>query len=205
MVIAELRPLIERATRAFEAFDYAQALGIIEDFFWATFCDNYLELAKPRTYDEDLTEGRLSACATLRLIHRAIVRLLAPFVPYIAEEVWHWAYAQDPGMHDSVHRSPWPSPGEFSAIPAPRHPRAYAVTVTVLEAVRRAKADVSLSMAAPVPCVILTGARENLDAINSVLDDIQRMLKIDAVECKEGPSGETLLQVETETGTDASN
>jgi valyl-tRNA synthetase len=202
MVIAELRPLIERATRAFDAFDYAQALSLIEDFFWATFCDNYLELAKSRTYDEELTEGRLSACATLRLIHRAIVRLFAPFVPYIAEEVWHWAYAQDPGMHDSVHRSPWPTLEEFSAIPAPVQPRAYAVTITVLEAVRRAKADASQSMAAPVPSVILTGARENLDAIASVLDDIQRMLKIEAVECKEGPSGDAPLNIETIIQTD---
>jgi len=42
-VIAELRSLIERATGAFERFDYAQALSMIEEFFWNTFCDNYLE------------------------------------------------------------------------------------------------------------------------------------------------------------------
>jgi hypothetical protein len=53
-----------------------------------------------------------------------------------------------------------------------------------------------------VPSVILTGARENLDAIASVLDDIQRMLKIEAVECKEGPSGDAPLNIETIIQTD---
>ena len=112
-VIAELRPVIEKATKAFQQFDYAQALSLVEDYFWRVFCDNYLELAKQRTYDEGLTPGRLSACTTLRLVHRAIIRLLAPFTPYIAEEVWNWAYAEDAGMANTVHRSPWPTLAEF--------------------------------------------------------------------------------------------
>ena len=148
-VIAELRPLIERATKAFEEFDYAQALSLTEDFFWRTFCDNYLELAKPRTYDEELTEGRLSAAATLRLLHRALVRMLAPFIPYITEEVWSWVYAQDTGMRSSVHRSPWPTLAEFDAIPAPQFPETYAAAIAVVDIVRRAKADNNLSMARP--------------------------------------------------------
>ena len=82
-MIAELRPLVERATAAFEQFDYAQALSLIEDFFWRTFCDNYLELVKPRTYEEGLTEGRLSAAACLRLVHRALLRMFAPFLPFL--------------------------------------------------------------------------------------------------------------------------
>ena len=43
--------------------------------------------------------------------------MLAPYLPYLAEEVWHWCYASDSGMHDSVHRSPWPSLDEFAAAP----------------------------------------------------------------------------------------
>jgi valyl-tRNA synthetase len=185
-LVAELRPLLERVLKAFGDFDYATAFQLTEDFFYQTFCDNYLELAKTRTYDEELTEGRLSACATLRLTHRALLRLLAPFLPYITEEVWHWAYHNDPGMNASIHRSPWPLADEFAAIPAPAQPDTWAATLTVLDAVRKAKADANLSMAAPVPGVRVSAPAPALAALQNVAPDIQGMLKIETLELHEG-------------------
>jgi valyl-tRNA synthetase len=186
--VAELRPLIERATAALDEFDYAQALMLIEEFFWGTFCDNYLEIAKPRSYDEGITEGRLSAASTLRLLHRAMVRMLAPYLPYLAEEVWHWCYSNDADMHDSVHRSPWPAIEELAAIPAPKNPLTYSATAAVLDAVRKAKAAVNLSMKAPVKKVAVTGKPDALEAVKAAIDDVKRMLQIDEVEFLEGTS-----------------
>ena len=197
-VVAELRPLIERATKAFNAFDYAQALSLTEDFFWRVFCDNYLELAKPRTYLEELTPERLSACATLRLVHRILVRLLAPFVPYISEEVWHWAYADDADMKASVHHAPWPTLAELETIPAPQHDVTYLATLAVVEAVRKAKADANLSMAAPVAKVTLTAKDGVCTALQTTLDDIKAMLKIEETELVQGDSGEALVLVDTQ-------
>ncbi len=194
-VIAELRPLIERSTKAFEQFDYAQALSHIEAFFWQTFCDNYLELAKPRTYDEELTEGRLSACATLRLVHRALLRLLAPFVPYITEEVWSWEYSGDVGMHPSIHRAPWPKVDELVAIPAPLKAETYELTLALLEAIRRAKADAAVSMAAPVAEVVVTTPAATQVILEPVLDDIARMLKVEKFAWVEGAPADAPLTV----------
>ena len=177
-VIAQLRPLIRRATEAFERFDYAQALSLTEDFFWRTFCDNYLEIAKPRTYDEELTEQRLSAAATLRILHRALVRMLAPFLPYIAEEVWHWAYHKDGDMHESVHRSPWPALDELSTIPEPKHAELYDSAVAVIEAVRKAKAEANLSIKAPVARVRVKANAAQAAALAHAISDITRMLEI---------------------------
>jgi valyl-tRNA synthetase len=196
-VIAELRPVIERATKAFKNFDYAEALSVAEGFFWKTFCDNYLELAKGRTYDEDITDGRLSAAATLRLVHRALVRLLAPFIPYITEEVWHWAYSQDADMRGSVHTSPWPTSAEFDAVPAPDHAKTFDATVAVLDIVRRAKADANMSMAAPVASVTVTAKEATIKSLEPVLDDIKAMLKIETATLTEGDPGENLVTVET--------
>lgn len=195
-VIQELRPMIERATSAFEQFDYAQALSLIEDFFWRTFCDNFLELAKPRTYDEELTEGRLSAASALRLVHRALVRMLAPFLPYLAEEVWHWCYNGDEGMHESVHRSPWPSLAELESIPQPRTAQTYDATIAVIDAVRKAKAEANLSMKAPVKTVAVTGSPDVLQAIETSRDDIMRMLHIEAFEANEGAVDTGLVAVD---------
>ncbi|GMV94767.1 MAG: valine--tRNA ligase [Candidatus Hydrogenedentota bacterium] len=194
-VIQELRPMIERATAVFEQFDYAQALSLIEDFFWRTFCDNFLELAKPRTYDEELTEGRLSAASALRLAHRALVRMLAPFLPYLAEEVWHWCYSADEGMHSSVHRSPWPSLSEFESIPAPVTMETYDATIAVIDAVRKAKAESNLSMKAPVKGVAIEGSADVLRAIETTRDDVMRMLHIETFDAQEGKVELGLVEV----------
>ncbi len=185
-VIQELRPVIQRATAAFDAFDYAQALQVAEEFFWQTFCDNYLELAKARTYEEELTEGRLSACTTLRLLHRALVRLFAPFMPYLTDGVWHWCYSEDEGMAESVHKSPWPSLDELADIPRPVHEQAYPAAVAVIEAVRKAKAEANLSMKAPVPSIQVAAKADTLKALDAVFDDVRRMLQIEKVELQEG-------------------
>ncbi len=196
--VAELRPLIERATAAFERFDYAQALSLTEDFFWRTFCDNYLELAKPRTYDEDLTEGRLSAAAALRLIHRVLVRMLAPYLPFLTEEIWRWCYGDDADMHFSAHRSPWPTLAEIDDVPAPQHEGLYETALTVIEAVRKAKSDANLSVKAPVQRVLVTAPAAQLAAFEAAKDDVRRMLNIETIETAEGTPDEGLAAVETE-------
>lgn len=196
-VIAELRPLVERVTKAFDEFDYAQALQLTEEFFWRTFCDNYLELAKSRTYDETLTEGRLSAASTLRLLHRTLVRLLAPFLPFLTDEIWSWTYAADAGMAASVHRSPWPSIEEFAGIPDPKHADVWEATIAVVDAVRKAKADANKSMKAPVHHVLVTAEQPVLDALHTTLDDIIGMLHIENVEQSVGKPEAGLATVTT--------
>ncbi|MBI1317678.1 MAG: valine--tRNA ligase [Candidatus Hydrogenedens sp.] len=204
-VVAELRPLIERATKAFDQFDYAQSMSLTEDFFWRVFCDNYLELAKQRTYDEELTPGRLSACATLRLVHRALIRLFAPFVPYIAEEVWSWVYSNDAGMHSSVHRSPWPTLAEAAAVPAPQHEKLYDATIAVLEEIRKAKAEANISMAAPVERAVVTAAAPVLEAVRLAASDIALMLKVESIDYAEGKVEVGLVSVETILGAPAAD
>jgi valyl-tRNA synthetase len=185
-VIAQLRPVIERSTTAFDAFDYAQALETIEKFFWATFCDNYIELAKPRTYDQDLTAGRLSAASTLRLVHRALVRMLSPFIPYITDEVWHWTYSGDPDMHDSTHRSPWPTLEEFASIPEPSHDDTWELTEKFIEEIRKLKAQDQKSIKVQVKPVTVALSTANQESLTPAVEDLKLMLSIDDILCEEG-------------------
>lgn len=195
-VVAELRPVIEKATKAFQNFDYAQALSLVEDYFWRVYCDNYLELAKQRTYDEELTPERLSACATLRLVHRALVRMLAPFVPYITEEVWSWTYADDADMVPVIHKSPWPALDEFAAVEAPAHADSYDVAVAAADAVRKTKADANVSMAAPVQLAAFTVVEKAQPALEATLEDVRRMLKIETTTVTVGAVENALVSAE---------
>ncbi|HEX3212630.1 MAG TPA: class I tRNA ligase family protein, partial [Actinomycetota bacterium] len=133
-MLAGLAGVVDEATAAFEAYEPARALEAGEGFFW-TFCDHYLELVKGRAYGEDGPAGQASAVGALRLALDTLVRLFAPVLPFVTEEVWSW------WRDGSVHRGPWPEGGPLRAATGVERPSPLALeaATAVLAEVRRAK------------------------------------------------------------------
>ncbi|MBI4220568.1 MAG: valine--tRNA ligase [Chloroflexi bacterium] len=143
--VSDLQKVVAQATAAFDDFDYTQALEVTEKFFWESFTDNYIELVKARARSENDPEGRASAVATLRLGLGVLLRLFAPFVPTITEEVWSWAYAGE-NRGDSIHVSPWPGRREFAGVPGPQNESAFRTACDAVAAVRKAKTEAGISL-----------------------------------------------------------
>jgi len=173
-MLAGLGRLVDDATRAFDAFDYARAIERTETWFWS-FCDDYLELVKGRAYT-----GDASAAAALTTALETVLKLFAPFLPYATEEVWSW-WRGDAG---SIHRAAWPS---APAAGADGDPAVLAVAAEVLGQIRKAKTDAKRSMRAEVAGVVVRDTAERLAALRSAVGDVAEAGRaaVDAIELVE--------------------
>ena len=163
-----------QSRKEFETFEFAGALQVIEDFFWSDLCDNYLELVKVRAYSAELTPGKRSALATLKIVFSIQLRLFAPFLPFITEEVWSWLFATSDGEEQSIHTASWPTLKELSEVALPNEEDPYGAAVKVLFEVRRIKSEAKVSMKTPLRNLEITGSAKALSALRSVLGDLYR-------------------------------
>jgi valyl-tRNA synthetase len=193
-LLTRLAAVVADATAALGDYDYTRALEQAERFFWF-FCDDYLELVKVRAYGEDGSAATASAQATLAIALSAQLRLFAPFLPFVTEEVWSW---WQPG---SVHLARWPSAGDLAAAsPDAASPQAAEplldIVSAVLRSVRKAKSDAKLSMRAEVSRLTVGGDGPTLALFDLAASDIVAAGTVAAVVAQEQPTPAGELAVE---------
>lgn len=112
-ILNELYETVKIAEKSFEEYEYSKAKNKIESFFWNSFTDNYLEFIKYRLYDEDKTSASyLAARKTLFTCFGAVIKMYAPIMPFIAEEIYQFLF-KDMEKAKSIHVSSWPEAQEF--------------------------------------------------------------------------------------------
>jgi valyl-tRNA synthetase len=178
-LLSGLAPLVKEATARLEdEYDYAWVLQKTESFFW-DFCDNYLELVKSRRYG-DFGDGPAgSANSAMGTALSILQRLFAPYLPFVADEVWSW------WRQGSVHAASWPTEGEILqelGTPNAEALALYARTKEVLAAIRKRKSEQGLSAGAQLDRVLVRNT-EGLDVIlRDVLQDLTTAVRADVIE-----------------------
>ncbi|SEG37354.1 valyl-tRNA synthetase [Nonomuraea solani] len=155
-MLAALADTVRETSEAFDAYDHTRAIEAVERFFWA-FCDDYLELVKARAYESGPESA--SAHAALREALGVLLRLFAPFLPFVTEEVWSW------WREGSVHRASWPAAERGAG-----HPAVLTLASEVLRQVRKAKSEAKLSMRAEVSR--LTVRAPEIELVRQAQDDL---------------------------------
>lgn len=166
-MLAELRGVIESATRALGEFNHARALEVTETFFW-TFCDDYLELVKERAYGDDAA-ARTSAVAAMRTAIHVLLRLFAPVLPFATEEVWSW------WQEGSVHRAAWPTVDE---LPTQGRAELLALTSQTLTSIRGTKTDAKVSQKTPLLSVTIAAPAAEIDLLEGAAGDLAAVGRI---------------------------
>ncbi|ALN15634.1 valine--tRNA ligase [Acidipropionibacterium acidipropionici] len=169
-MLAGLREVVIEATRAFEEFNYTAALEAAEQFFW-TFCDDYLELVKERAYDSEGHDaaGATSARTALRLALDTMLRLFAPFLPFVTEEVWSWWQA------GSVHTTMWPLAEE---LPKAGDTELLSSVSAALVELRGVKSTHKMPMRTPILAVTITAEKTVIEQLRAVESDLRNVARI---------------------------
>ncbi len=166
-MLTALGALVQEATSSLEAYEYTRVLDRTESFFWS-FCDDYLELVKSRRYGDQGEAAAMSANVAMQAALSTMVRLFAPYLPFVTEEVSSWWKA------GSVHRAAWPTTAELAgvAVPDPEALATMTLAVEVLSEVRRQKSLAKRPMKAQIARAIVRDTDERLARLRLAQADI---------------------------------
>lgn len=182
-IYARLYQTIEKMTWYLNRYEYGLAKIAFEEFFWADFCDNYLEMIKMRTYKpesfENGKEKKLAAQWTLFDVFYQIIQLIAPYLPHISEEIY-----QDYFVHFfddiSIHLSSYPNTQWFDALEL-RDIATYTETFeyikNIVEEVRKYKTAKQISLWAEITELKIMWDKKYIGIVKQYLDDIKGVTK----------------------------
>ena len=196
-LLARLAYTIERATTELERGDYASARGEVERFFWSDLCDNYLELAKVRLYGQ---AGLPRDAARWTLYHALLstLKLLAPYLPFVTEEIYLGLFQAWDGAR-SIHLATWP---------VARHDwqdagaeEAGKTLLEIVRQVRRYKAEHGLSVSAELPTLQISAPATLRPTLEEAAIDLRSSTRARALVFMPAEHGgeEGLLQVQVVT------
>jgi valyl-tRNA synthetase len=167
-ILSRLNRLVKRVTDWLEDYQFNHALGEIHNFVWHEFCDMYVEEVKHRLYGNDPTADAARFC--LYQVILTTTKMLAPFIPHFAEEVYQTHFASD-FSHVSVHVSGWPSArGEFID---DRAEELGVLANSIISAIRQFKSNRKLALAEELAEVEVCVSNDSLrEKVRLVSDDI---------------------------------
>ncbi len=180
-ILSRFTRTAKNATSGMDQYEYSVCIRDGEHFFWKALCDNYLEIVKKRLYSDDNQDDKHSAQYALYHVLYGSLRLFAPVLVHITEELYQAVFRENEG-HESIHLAPWPEP-DYMDEKALKYGD---MTLQIIEEARRFKSEANLSMAAPLSSIEISAPPEDLIELKTFEDDLLNVTRAESISWSEG-------------------
>ncbi|HEQ78160.1 MAG TPA: valine--tRNA ligase, partial [Euryarchaeota archaeon] len=174
-VLSKCYRTVKQATDYFEEYKYSKVRKAVTEFFLKDFCDSYLEMVKYRLYSSENSDEKTSALYTLYIVLLTSLKLLAPFIPHITEEIYYTYFAlREP--QKSINIDTWPEVRQDFVNHDVERDAEIAVKLT--GEFRRFKAERRLALNHPIKRVVISCPEHLKDILTKAEKDIAGTLVI---------------------------
>ncbi|MCL2401508.1 MAG: valine--tRNA ligase [Oscillospiraceae bacterium] len=153
-ILSKLNSLIGEVCENIEKYELGIAAGKIYDFIWDSFCDWYIELAKPRLQGEDSANAQ----KVLLYVLTEVLTLLHPFMPFITEEIWQSL----PHKGESLMIQTYPEVSE--TLNFPKEAADFESVMASIRVVRARRAEMNVPPSKRASLIIVTDKRNVFEA-----------------------------------------
>jgi len=180
-ILSEARNLVAEATKNLDKYEFGLAKIAIEKFFWTKLADNYLELIKGRLYGEDKI-GKQSAQWTIVYLLDMMNHLLAPYLPFVTEEIYQAFFKGKYYKDVSIHLRSWPKIVETHNYASLQ--KAGDHVIQIIEEIRRYKAGKGLKLVDPISILDVIANAKTINALRPFETDLKNIGKIAKINWK---------------------
>jgi valyl-tRNA synthetase len=171
-ILSCLKKTIIEYDRHFSSFEYSKARKVLDSLFWGDFCDNYLEFIKPRLCSSDDNEPRQAALETLYYCLLAIVKMYAPFVPFVTEEIYQQLFAATDGAQ-SIHITSLPT---IDGLLEGENDDSFDLVLEIVGMIRKYRSSKSMSFRALIDSMTIETKKGDVD-----LEFISKVMNVRSV------------------------
>ena len=169
-ILTKYSKLVKKCTELMDVYDYSTAMKEIEYFLWHELADHYIEMIKSSVYEN---ENKESIEYTLYTIGLGIIKLFAPFIPHITEEIYQQHYKEFEKCA-SIHIAPWPE----GIIIDEEAETSGELVKNYISCVRSIKSEQGIALNAPMQAFATYSTKSNISKIQSSGSIITSTLKL---------------------------
>jgi valyl-tRNA synthetase len=175
-ILSRFNRVTKDVNEALAAYRFHEAANRIYDFFWGDFCDWYLELIKPRLFDE--SGGAPLACSNLVSLFESALRLLHPIMPFITEEIWHALFNGTPPLK-SIALAAFPQSSENQIDLAAE--TSMAILQDLIVSLRNLRAELKVEQKLRVPVQVFVEDSAIRDLIDENRNAVERLANVESI------------------------
>ena len=172
-MLSRLNKKIKQITDLLDDYQFGQVSQELYDFVWNEFCDWYIELIKPRLYQDEDQAAYQTAQYVVWYTLNNILKLLHPVMPFITEEIWDHL----PGVEDSLMVAKWPEPDSISI--NDKAEKKMELVMDIIRSIRNIRNEMKVNPGKEITAILTSDVAEKLEILEEGQDYIADLANVE--------------------------